>query len=48
MMSIVFKHTAYYILDEPEVTSLIKLVKKLLHIDILTKQENMQEVTYSI
>ena len=48
MMSIVFKHTAYFILDEPEVSSLIKLVKKGLHIDILTKQGNMQEVAYSI
>lgn len=48
MMSIVFKHTAYYILDEPEVSGLIKLVKKSLHIDILTKQENMQVVAYGI
>ena len=48
MMSIVFKHTAYYILDEPEVSGLIKLVKKSLHIDILTKQEDMQVVAYSI
>ena len=48
MMSIVFKHTAYFILDEPEVSGLIKLVKKSLHIDILTKQENMKEVAYSI
>jgi hypothetical protein len=48
LMSSIFKQTAYYILDEPEVSSLIKLAKKNLHIDILTKQGNMQEVAYSL
>ena len=40
-MNIIFKQTAYFILDEPDIVALIKLMKKNLHIDILTKQENM-------
>jgi hypothetical protein len=33
-------------LDEPEVSGLIKLSKKTLHIDKLTKQTQMREVAY--
>jgi len=42
----VLKHTAYFILDEPEVASLSKLVKKMLHIDLLTKAEQLMPVCY--
>ena len=45
LMSSLFKHIGYYILDEPEVLGLIKLVKRNLHIDILTKSTNMLDVT---
>jgi len=48
LMSMVFKHLAYYILDEPEIASLVKLVKKTLHIDILTKATSMKEIAYSM
>jgi hypothetical protein len=41
LMSCIFNQAAYYILDEPDVLALIKHAKKNLHIDILTKQENM-------
>ena len=47
-MSLVLKHTAYYIIDEPEIQQLSKFTKKNLHIDILTKSESMREVTYSL
>ena len=47
-MCCIFNQAAYYILDEPNVSALMKHAKKNLHIDILTKQENMQEVAYSI
>jgi len=40
-MSTLFNATAYYILDEPEVLSLSKFAKKNLHVDIITKAENM-------
>jgi hypothetical protein len=45
LMSSLFKYTAYYILDEPEVSGLMKLAKRNLHIDILTKSTDMLEVT---
>mmetsp|Transcript_1951 Transcript_1951/g.2849 ORF Transcript_1951/g.2849 Transcript_1951/m.2849 type:complete len:118 (-) Transcript_1951:1795-2148(-) len=37
LLSVVLRTIAYYILDEPEVLQMIKLSKKNLHIDILTK-----------
>lgn len=46
LLSLVLQHTAYFILDEPEVMALAKLVKKNLHIDKLTKSESMRQVTY--
>jgi hypothetical protein len=48
LMASTLKQIAYYILDEPEVGSIIKMVKKNLHIDILTKQNNLQEVCHCI
>ena len=48
LMSSLFSQTAYYILDEPEVVNLSKFVKKNLHIDILTKSENMQEACHNL
>ena len=47
-MSALFETTAYYILDEPEVLNLSKFVKKNLHVDIITKTDNMQELCYNI
>ena len=48
LMSSLFKHIAYYIVDEPEVLGLIKLVKRNLHIDILTKSSSMLQITQSL
>ena len=48
LMSSLFKHTAYFILDEPEISGLMKLAKRNLHIDILTKSTDMLEVTQSL
>ena len=48
LMSMLFKHSGYFILDESELTGLIKLAKKNLHIDKLIKAESMREVTYSL
>ena len=47
-MSMLFKYSGYFILDESELTGLIKLAKKNLHIDKLIKAESMREVTYSL
>ena len=48
LMSMLFKYSGYFILDESELTGLIKLAKKNLHIDKLIKAESMREVTYSL
>lgn len=48
VMTAFFTHAAYYILDEQDVISLMKLAKKNLHIDILTKEHDMLETVYSL
>ena len=48
LMCCIFNQAAYYILDDPVVSALMKLAKKNLHIDMLTKADDMQQVAYSI
>jgi hypothetical protein len=48
LMSTLFNQAAYYILDEPEILNLSKFAKRNLHVDIITKSENMQELCYNL
>lgn len=49
LITCIFRQISYYILDEPEILALMKLVKKNLHIDILTKEPgNAKETVYSL